>query len=76
MTQLKDFISVMLKRTKKFTFLDYGILKTCVFFIGILAGAYFYEFFLEINGLIWAIALTTYAWVVYILFVKYKGSAD
>lgn len=61
-----------MRATKKYTVLDFGILKVTLVSFGILLGTYFSEFFLRHTGTLWIVFLVTYIFIWYKTMVAYK----
>ena len=65
-----NFIRKMIGAANKYTAWDYFCLKTTVFSLGILMGAYFPDFFMNYTLLLWTIFLITYVYIIYRTFFK------
>lgn len=69
---MRHFIESAMRATKKYTVLDFGILKVTLVSFGILLGTYFSEFFLRHTGTLWIVFLVTYIFIWYKTMVAYK----
>ena len=67
---MKDLITEVLNATKKYTILDFAVLKTCLISIGVLFGVYFSKVLKPYRLVIWLIALVSYVYIMYKTFVK------
>lgn len=56
---------------KYFTVLDIGILKLCLFTIGVLAGVYFFNFFDSIRLVLWILFLLSWLYIIVKVFGFY-----
>jgi small multidrug resistance family-3 protein len=68
---MKHFVNKALDAAKKYTALDFGLFKLCLFSFGIIFGVYFYSFFSVSMPIVWGIFVATWAWLVYKTFFKY-----
>jgi uncharacterized membrane protein len=68
---MKGFMDKAFHAGRKYTALDFAIFKLCLISLGILAGAYFAHFFLNLTTLLWIIFILSYIFVMYRTFVKY-----
>lgn len=62
----------LLKKASNLGIFSWGMLKIYLLTVGILLGAYFSGFFLSIIAVIWAIAIISGVYVIYLLFFKNK----
>ena len=69
---MKKFIDSVMKATKKYTTWDFALLKICLVAIGILFGVYFIGVFEKYINLVWAAAIISYIWIMFITFVAYR----
>ena len=68
---MKNFVNKAINAARKYTVLDFGLFKLCLFSFGIIAGVYFYTFFSMYMPIVWAIFVASWAWLVYKTFFKY-----
>jgi small multidrug resistance family-3 protein len=68
---MKHFVNKALDAAKKYTALDFGLFKLCLFSFGIIFGVYFHSFFSVSMPIAWGIFVATWAWLVYKTFFKY-----
>jgi hypothetical protein len=59
-----DFYRQVLNAVRKYTTLDYGFFKFLMISFGILLGAYFPQFFLNIMWLVWIIFILSAIWMI------------
>lgn len=69
---MKNLINKLLGVTKKYTVLDYSLLKITLVSLGILIGTYFSNFFSNYASLLWIIFLVSYIWIIYRTFIKHR----
>lgn len=50
-----------MKGVKRFTVMDFGIFKVCIFVLGILTGVYFFDYFKNKKGILWTTFGVSYA---------------
>jgi hypothetical protein len=70
---MKNLINKLLGATKKYTVLDYSLLKITLISLGILIGTYFSNFFSNHTSLLWIIFIISYIWIIYRTFIKHKN---
>ena len=68
---MKHFVNKALDAARKYTALDFGLFKLCLFSFGIIFGVYFYSFFSVSMPIVWGIFAATWAWLVYKTFFRY-----
>lgn len=64
------FFLKALNAARKYTLMDFGCLKIAVLSCGILLGAYFASFFMNIVGIVWVVFILSFLWIIYRTFVK------
>ena len=69
---MRDFITSAMQATKKYTVLDFALLKICLVTIGILLGVYFTVFFAKYILTVWVAAIASYVWIMYKTFIGYR----
>jgi len=69
---MRAFIKRLYKAARQYTIADYACLKTALFTLGLLLGAYFSRFILNYAALLWVIFLLSYAWVMCRTLIKYR----
>jgi hypothetical protein len=69
---MKNFLSSMLQRTKKYNLWDFSALKIALFAFGIIFGAYFSKFFLTNIIVVWVIFVVTYVYIAFKTMVAYR----
>ena len=69
---MQAFIKRLYKAAKQYTFMDYACLKTALFTLGLLLGAYFSKFILNYTTLLWVVFLLSYAWIMYRTLIKLR----
>lgn len=69
---MKKLIDFSMRVAKQFNFMDYTVFKICLVSLGILLGAYLSQFFLSIISIVWAVAIVSYIWMIYKMFVVYR----
>ena len=62
---MKAWIEKVYGTTKNYSMLDFGILKICLFSIGVLFGVYFIHFVSTYLILFWILAIITYLYIIY-----------
>jgi len=62
---MSDVIKKLMNAAHRFTVVDFGALKICMLFIGILLGVYFSSFFMKYITIIWIV--TILAWLILIV---------
>jgi len=70
---MKNLINKLLGAAKKYTVLDYSLLKITLVSLGILIGTYFSNFFSNYTSLLWIIFLVSYIGIIYRTFIKHKN---
>lgn len=70
--KMKKFINSVLKATRKYTALDFALLKICLVAIGILFGVYFTGFFEKYTSFVWVAVIISYIWIMYKTFLAYR----
>lgn len=70
---MKNLINKLLGATKKYTVLDYGLLKITLISLGILIGTYFSNFSSNHTSLLWIIFIISYIWIIYRTFIKHRN---
>ena len=70
---MKGFINKALKAAQSYSIWDYGWLKLTLISCGIILGAYLSQFFMQYIGIVWAVFILTYIWIMYKTFFKYWG---
>jgi len=68
---VRNFINKALGAARKYSVWDYGVLKICLFSLGILIAAAFPAFVLGNMIVIGVIFVVTYIWLLYKTFFKY-----
>ena len=69
---MRDFINSVMQATKKYTVLDFALLKICLVTIGILLGVYFIVFLAKYILFVWVAAIVSYVWIMYKTFIGYR----
>jgi len=69
---VREFISSVMKGTKKYTTSDFALLKLCLVALGILLGVYFTGFFGKNILPVWIVAIISYIWIMYKTFFAYR----
>ena len=69
---MKNLINSVMMATKKYTTLDFALLKVCLVGIGILFGVYFTGFFGKYIFLVWGAAIISYIWIMFKTFFAYR----
>lgn len=70
---MKNLINKLLGAAKKYTVLDYSLLKLTLISLGILIGTYFSNFLSNHTLIIWIIFLVSYIGIMYRTFIKHKN---
>ncbi len=70
--QMREFLNDVMESTRKYSVLDFSLLKINLIAIGILLGLYFSEFLGRYINMIWIVAGISYVWVMYITFIAYR----
>lgn len=70
---MKKLINKLLGAAKKYTVLDYSLLKLTLISLGILIGTYFSNFLSNYTLIIWIIFLISYIVIIYRTFIKHKN---
>ena len=68
---MKNLVDKAMNAAKKYTVLDFGLFKLCLFSLGIIIGAYFYAFFSLYVPIVWGIFIASWIWLIYKTFFKY-----
>lgn len=68
---MTSFIQRALQASKKFTVMDFALLKITLIAFGILLGTYLWSFFSHHIGWLWVIFLLSYIWIMYRTFVTH-----
>lgn len=70
--QMREFLNDVMESTRKYSVLDFSLLKINLIAMGILLGLYFSEFLGRYINMIWILAGISYIWVMYITFIAYR----
>lgn len=70
--QMREFLNDVMESTRKYSVLDFSLLKINLIAMGILLGLYFSEFLGRYINMIWILAGISYVWVMYITFIAYR----
>lgn len=62
---MNNLLNKLMSGTKKYSVLDFGMLKFALLFVGILLGTYFWEFFSQYLCIIWILAIICYGYIIY-----------
>lgn len=69
---MREFLNDVMESTRKYSVLDFSLLKINLIAMGILLGLYFSEFLGRYINMIWILAGISYIWVMYITFIAYR----
>jgi len=61
---MSNVIKKMVKAAQQYTVVDFGALKICMLFIGILFGVYFSSFFAKYIPIVWIVAIVAWLFVI------------
>lgn len=61
---MANLIEKLMSGTRRYSVLDFGMLKFALLFVGILLGTYFWEFFSEYLCVIWILAVVCYGYII------------
>ena len=67
---MKNLIEKLMDKARRFSILDYAILKITLLSAGVLLGSYFSSFFTSIIGLVWIVFVVSYGYLFYISFIR------
>jgi hypothetical protein len=62
---MNSYVENMKQSAENFSIFDIGVLKICLFALGILSGVYFYRFFSTKTKLVWAVYISSFVYVMY-----------
>ena len=68
---MKKFINKALEAARKYTIWDWGLLKICLFSLGLLIGLYFAQSLGPYATFVWAFFVFSYVWIAYKTFIQY-----
>ncbi len=69
---MRVFIGRIMRATKKYTTLDFALLKIGLIAIGILLGVYFSGFLGKYIAIVWVAAIISYIWIMFVTFIAYR----
>jgi len=69
---MDGFIKSTLNAARNYTIFDFTCLKITLLSLGILAGAYFSDFFIAHVSVLWTIFIVSYIFIIYRTFFKYR----
>ena len=70
MKQICECCDYVMEKASRFTVLDFAVLKTTLFSMGLLVGTYCSQFFKKYQAFLWVITLFSYMFLIYRLFIK------
>jgi small multidrug resistance family-3 protein len=59
---MRDFIEKAMNATRKYTVLDFAVLKLCLMSIGVLLGLNYRKLFKRHIHVVWGVAIVSYLW--------------
>ena len=62
---MKEIINWLMAKAKRFTVLDWAVLKVLLLSLGTMIGAYFSNFFKKLAPLMWIIVALSYGYMIY-----------
>ncbi|WP_147803968.1 hypothetical protein [Alkalicoccus halolimnae] len=71
---MENWIRKFFDSVNDFSIMDIGILKVCLFSLGILTGIYFFRFIRPFLSLVWSVYIGTFLFIVYRTFSRILSS--
>ena len=71
---MSTLLNFLMAGARRYSVVDFGMLKFALLFAGILLGTYFWEFFSEYLWLVWTLAAVSYGYIVAATLIKAFGT--
>ncbi|TVP84815.1 MAG: hypothetical protein EA344_05895 [Alkalicoccus sp.] len=62
---MNRYVENVKQTAESFSIFDIGVLKICLFALGILSGVYFYRFFSTKTKWVWTVYISSFVYVMY-----------